>query len=349
MKKLYVLLLLCISVGCGTKEPASEKLPVFTLLWSEYPSWSAFDVAGSLKLINPEEGGYYSKIEIDHGVDIVLKRRDYLQSLKEYASGLTDAVCVTNIDCLNLVKGRQSTVILPTSTSHGADGVIVSPNIKSISDLKNQTTYGAEDSVSEYVFYRGLEKAGENPKKYEFKHMEPDAAAIALQNGDEKSNVKSIAVWQPFLLQTLRSRPDAKLLFDSSELNYEVIDMVLVGNDVLKREKGEDFAKAITQTFYTLCALINDGEHREKIVVGIGKKFCNLGYDDMKIVFTKCRFFDDPTIAREFCYDELETIMPNIVIPTSVKIGLIKESEIPSIGFGDPTKDLNFSTDYLLR
>jgi hypothetical protein len=348
MKK-FALMLLCLFVlGCGKPKEDVVKYPVFTLLWSEYPSWSAFDVAGSMKIINPEEGAPYSMIENRYGVDIVLKRRDYLQSLKEYASGLTDAVCVTNIDCLNLVKGRQSTAILPTSTSYGADGILA--RTKSIQDLKKIVTYGAEDSVSEYVFYRGLEKAGEDPKEYQFKHMEPDAAAIALQNGDEKSDVQSIAVWQPFLLQTLRTTDGStNLLFDSSNIELEVVDMVLVGNDVLKREKGEDFAKAVAKTFYSLCELIQAEKYQKDIIVNIGKKFCNLNYDDMKIVLNKCVFFDTPEAGGVFYKEEWKDKMSNIVVPTSIKIGLIKKEDAPTIGFDDPSKDLNFTMEYLRR
>ncbi len=348
MKKITLMLVCLFVMGCGKPKEDVEKLPVFTLLWSEYPSWSAFDVAGSMKIINPEEGAPYSVIERDNGVDIVLKRRDYLQSLKEYASGLTDAVCVTNIDCLNLVKGRQSTAIMPTSTSSGADGVLA--RVKSVQDLKKIVTYGAEDSVSEYVFYRGLEKEGEDPTEYQFKHMEPDAAAIALQNGDKKSDVQSIAVWQPFLLQTLRTTDgSANLLFDSSNIEFEVIDMVLVGNDVLKREKGENFAKAVTQTFYSLCKLIQEEKYQKDIVVNIGKKFCNLNYDDMRVVLNKCVFFNTPEAGTIFNKDEWKDKMLNIVVPTSVKIGLIKKEEVPTIGFDDPSKDLNITTKYLQR
>lgn len=345
MKKILLLVSATILIGCTSKP--QEQYPAFTLEWSEYPSWSALDVAGTTGLFNPEQGAPYSEIETKYQVDIVLKRRDYLQSLKEYASGLTDAVCVTNIDCLNLVKGRPSTTVLPTSTSFGADGIIVSSEIKSIDDLKGHTTYGAEDSVSEFVWYRGLENAGKDPKEYEFKHMEPDAAAIAMQNGSK--DVQSIAVWEPFRLQTLRTNESSKLLFDSSNIKLEVVDMVLVGNDVLKREGGERFAEAVCASFYEICRLM-ETEQKEKIVVGIGKKFCNLNYEDMQIVLQKCVFFSSKESGSDLFNDKgWHEKMINVIVPNAVNVGIIKQEEMPSVGFDDSTKDLNFTDKFLIK
>ena len=162
--------------------------------------------------------------------------------------------------------------------------------------------------------------------------------------------MQSIAVWQPFLLQTLRTTDGStNLLFDSSNIELEVVDMVLVGNDVLKREKGEDFAKAVAKTFYSLCELIQTEKYQKDIVVNIGKKFCNLNYDDMKIVLNKCVFFDTPEAGGVFYKEEWKDKMSNIVVPTSIKIGLIKKEDTPTIGFGDPSKDLNFTMEYLRR
>ena len=54
------------------KAQAGGKLPVFSLAWSEYPSWSVFGVASELGLINGE-AGKVGPIEQKWGVDIELK------------------------------------------------------------------------------------------------------------------------------------------------------------------------------------------------------------------------------------------------------------------------------------
>lgn len=76
---------LCAAViGCnrGGDQPkvsdnTAEKLPVFSLATSEYPSWSTFVVAAKAGLINPKEGGEPGSLEKKWGVDIVLHVKDY--------------------------------------------------------------------------------------------------------------------------------------------------------------------------------------------------------------------------------------------------------------------------------
>ena len=52
-----MLLLVTMSVDSGEqKQPAKKGPPVFTLAWSEYPSWSLFAVASELGLIDGRKG-----------------------------------------------------------------------------------------------------------------------------------------------------------------------------------------------------------------------------------------------------------------------------------------------------
>ena len=359
MKHFLSLMCLVAVIGCA-EQPATEvtptetaktevkDLPVFVNEWSEYPSWSALDVASLMSIVNGEEGAPYSPLELEYGVDIVLKRRDYVQSLKEYASSMTDSVCVTNIDALNLAKGRPSTAILPTSTSDGADGVIVDPKkIEDLKHLKKHVTKGAEQSVSQYMFYACLENLKEDPKKFKFENMDPDVAANAFQSGKEVA----VAVWQPFLERTLHARDDSKLLFDSSTLKREIVDMVLVGNDALQREGGENFAKAICDMYYQLNAkMAQGGPDRDAVVVNIGKKFSNLGLEEMEEVLKTCKFFKTPDEAEGvFGDNSWHTLMKTTIVERSINVGIVTKEELPTIGFNDPDKDLNFSTKYLRK
>lgn len=345
-----VLLLTIVAVGCSEKPKndgeSVKTIPTFVLEWSEYPSWSAIDVAAIKGFIDGDEGEL-GPIEEKYGVDIILKRRDYVQSLKEFANGQTDAVCVTNIDALNLSKGRPATAILPTSTSDGADGVLAL-NVEGPEGLKGKDIYGAEDSVSEYTVISGLEKLGIDPSGVTFKHMEPDAAALALQSSGDDARIQVICVWQPFLLQTQRNRPESKLIFDSTLIPLEIVDMVLVGNDSLSKEGGESFAKAVTETYYELNKLLSDPKEADVVTVAIGKKFSNLELDDMKNVLTKCKFFGTPDSARGvFDSEDWQKLMQEKVVPTSINVGIVKADEVPSIGFNDPSQSLNFTTKYL--
>ena len=72
-------------------------------------------------------------------------------------------------------------MVLPTSTSFGADACIVTSDIKTVEDLKGVKVHGLEKSVSEYCFVRNLELLNQAEKDYTFSNMDPAAAALAMQ------------------------------------------------------------------------------------------------------------------------------------------------------------------------
>ena len=134
----------------GTVSAQSDP-PVFTLDWSEYPSWSAFGVAEELGLINKNEGEL-GTLEREHNVDIVLRNKDYDTCITLFTSGNSDATCLTNMDSLAPSISIPATIVLPTSNSYGADMLLVDdPDITSLEDLKGVPVRGLELSVSQYL------------------------------------------------------------------------------------------------------------------------------------------------------------------------------------------------------
>jgi len=282
-----------LALGGCTADTSKEALPVFSLAWSEYPSWSVFGVAHEKNLIDGA-AGKLGPVEEKWGVDIELKELDYDTCLTMYGSSTCDAVCITNIDALNPALGRKSVAILPTSTSVGADACIVA-GIENVEQLRNHKVYGLSKSVSEYCFVRNLEKLGEKESDHQFTNRDPGAAAQALQT--KTDDVQAIMVWNPFVLQTLRTRKDTKVLFDSSTIPGEIIDMVVVAQQSLEKPGGEAFAKAIIDTFYQLNALLADPATGEATLVALGAKFSHLGAEDMRQVVQQTRFYKNPDEA----------------------------------------------------
>jgi NitT/TauT family transport system substrate-binding protein len=253
-----------------------------------------------------------------------------------------DAVCVTNTDTLNPCIGRPGTAILPTSTSDGADAVI-STVTDNVEGLKTVSVYGLSKSVSEYLFRRGLEVKGLNPKDFKFVHLDPGPAATALQT--DSSEIKAIDVWNPFKLTVLRKNPKAKVIFDSTLIPLEIIDMVVVANDSLKKNKGEDFAKAICEIYYKVAAAKDDPATSEATLGALGEDFFALSPADMKICCTETKFFGTPELGIALFTGELKD--KNVqVLKTCKDIGII-EKEPPTVGYDDPSKQLNFSTVYM--
>ncbi len=323
--------------GSASKAPAK-----FKLAWSEYPSWSIFGVADEVGLIDGKEGAMGS-IEKKYNVDIELVLADYDQCITLYGVSQADAVCITNIDILGSAGSRPAVAIVPTSTSAGADACITG-GIDSLEGLKGKKTRGLEKSVSQYCFDRCLENRKLATADYPFSQMDPAQAAIAFQGKD--SEVPSIMVWNPFVMQSVRSRSDAKVLFSSEEIPEEIIDMVVVGKDSLKKEGGKEFAMAILETFYAMNQRMADPKTSDQTLVGIGARFAKLELEDMKTIVKQTRFYSDPNDAiRLFTSDAFQKETMKKVSDFCVRYGLTPQPASLSFGTGEGVMD--FDTSYL--
>jgi NitT/TauT family transport system substrate-binding protein len=338
-------------MGCrgGDKVGGTDtgELPIFSLATSEYPSWSTFVVAKKAGLINGTDTGEPGTLEKKWGVRIRLEIADYDPCLTKYGGGSVDAVCITNMDVLNPALTRNSTAILPTSTSAGGDKVI-GVGFRGIENFKGQTTYGLSKSVSEYVWYRGLEQHGLDPKDYKFKNLEPSAAATAIQTGSKE--VTNICVWNPFALQTLRSVKTAKVLWDSSAIPEEVIDMVVVSTASLNKLHGDDFACLICDAFYEVCRRMDDPKTADLTYKALGAEFSNLSAADMKICCTDTKFYSTPDAGLKlFKSEKFVADTMARVVNTSIKIGVLDKDKIPSWGLNRSEQNLNFSTTFMQK
>ncbi|MCZ6680802.1 MAG: hypothetical protein O7E52_26530 [Candidatus Poribacteria bacterium] len=331
-----------------TPTAPAQKAPTFSLAWSEYPSWSVFGVAHEFRLIDGG-AGKMGDIEKKWGVDIKLEELDYDSCMALYASLGCDAVCITNMDALNPALSRQSVAILPTSTSYGADACIVAGDITEISQLKGLNVYGLAKSVSEYCFVRNLELQNENEEDYTFINMDPAAAALAMQQ--RQKGYQAIVVWNPFVLETLNKRKDARVLFDSTTIEGEIIDMVLMAEGSLNKPGGAQFAAAIIDVFYTVNQMLADPdpEVANDTLIAVGEKFSHLGLKDMRKVMRQTRFYKTPEDGKELLVsDKLPEIMAKVV-DFSLSHEIVDRK--PTIAYGSknqgPDANLRFDPTYI--
>lgn len=352
------------AVGCQQPElielpPASQEdvvsssdvivtpLPVFVHTASEYPSWSVYMVAAKAGLINPDQGGEHGTLEKQHGVDVVLQAKDYDPCITLYANGSCDSTCITNIDVLNPAMGRKTTVIMATSTSNGADKIIA-VGATDVDQLKNIPTYGLAKSVSHYNFYSILKSKGLNPSEFEFKNLDPAPAATAMQTGS--ADVKSISVWNPFALQTLRTNQNSVSILDSSMIPDEIIDCVVIGNDSLEKPKGSDYAMCLCHIFYAVNGKLDSSNQSvvDATLTALGEDFSKLPLDDMKIVVKETKFYSTPLAGIDlFESIKFQKETTPKVVEICHEIGILDDGVEPKIGFGDYQAQLNYDSQYM--
>ena len=333
----------CLGVCVAMVSPAlAEDTPKFTLAWSEYPSWSTYGVASDVGLINGK-ANEMGELEKKHNVDIVLKLADYDTCLVMYGSGQVDAVCITNMDVLNPSQSRSSVAILPTSTSNGADALIVRGDITSLEQLRGKRIYGLSKTVSEYMFARNVEIRKARLADFDFTNMDPGAAALAMQQGQE--NIVAIAVWNPFILQTLNQRKDARVLFDSTSIPGEIIDMVVMAEDSLKRKGGDRAARVLCETFYRVNDRLSNPSTRDDTLIALGEKFADLTLKHMRQCVRQTQFYPSPRegIAL-FTGSELPSTMDKVT-SFCQKAEIIPSGKKPSISYGKQASGANLRFD----
>ncbi|MBU1170658.1 MAG: hypothetical protein KKD44_13940 [Proteobacteria bacterium] len=338
--RFFVFAALVLILPARTVVCEETKTPSFSLAWSEYPSWSTFGVADEVKLIDGEKGKM-GPIEKKWNVDIVLKEADYDSCLVMYGASQCDAVCITNMDVLNPCLSRPSMAILPTSTSHGADACLVTEDITDVKQLKMMKVYGLAKTVSEYCFVRNLEILGEKEKDYRFTNMDPSAAALAMQQ--KKDGFDAIVVWNPYVLETLTKRKDVKVLFDSTSIPGEIIDMVAMSKASLDMPGGQAFACAIIDTFYALVRRMDDPKTADDTLVALGEKFSNLSLASMKEVVKQTQFYKQPDQGITVLTSQNTQDTMKKVVSFCVAHDIVSQPPTLSYGNAEPQKPVMLS------
>tara|TARA_B100000614_G_scaffold258752_1_gene281748 strand:+ start:18141 stop:19226 length:1086 start_codon:yes stop_codon:yes gene_type:complete len=335
----------------------AQNAPVFSLGWSEYPSWSAFGVAEEMGLINGEEGQMGS-LERKWNVDITLAQVDYDTCMTLYGSGDLDFVCLVAGDALIPAQSIPSTIVLPTSNSYGADALVVDKSITSFDDLRNHTVYGFDASVQQYTFTQGLAAQGEDADDYDWANSPPETTAQKLSSGEIQAGM----LWNPYLLQTLNTNPNLRVMFDSTLIENQIIDSVVATNSALEREGGDRAAACIANAFYAVTERMTDSDIdvQDDTYIALGERFSNLGVGDMRTVCRQTRFFSNPDESILFMAGRDIPSTPAVENLSVIMQTVTKWAEeydvvenVPNIGInGNPINgsaglDLDFDPQYI--
>ena len=111
-----------------------------------------------------------------------------------------------------------------------------------------------ELSVSHYLLARALDSVGLAERDLDGVVNISDADMIAAFAADD---VKAVVTWNP-LVSSIMEDPDANMLFDSSDIPGEIIDLLVVNTETL--EANPDFGKALVGAWYEVMELMAAGD-----------------------------------------------------------------------------------------
>lgn len=234
--------LLALTLSCSAAI-ASAAEP-FKVCWSIYVGWMPWGYGAEQKIVDKWAKKYGIEIE-------VVQINDYIESINQYTAGQFDGCVMTNMDALTIpaAGGVDSTALIVGDFSNGNDGVVLK-GAKTLKEIKGQQVNLVELSVSHYLLARGLETVG--LKESDVKVVNTSDADMVAVYGTK--DVTAVTTWNPLLSEVL-AQPNSTKVFDSSQIPGEIMDLMIVNTETLK--KNPALGKALVGAWYEIMGVMS--------------------------------------------------------------------------------------------
>jgi NitT/TauT family transport system substrate-binding protein len=223
--------------------------PSFTVGWSVYVGWNPWYYMG--------KSGVLKKWADKYNISIQVKRFDYAPSLDAFVAKNIDACAMTNMEALDMpaAAGVDTTAIITGDYSNGNDALLARHNL-TIQQIPGRKVLLVEKTVSEYLFERAMTMNGLESKIKQVKLVNTSDSDIATAFISDTAQ-DAVVTWKPMVSQIAKS-PGVKMLFNSSQIPGEIVDLMVVRTDILSRPDGagQRFAKALTGAWYETTKLM---------------------------------------------------------------------------------------------
>jgi NitT/TauT family transport system substrate-binding protein len=294
----------------------------FKVAWSHYTGWEPWGYA--------QQAGILQKWAKKYGIEIELTLiNDYVESINLYTAGKFDGCVMTNMDVLTIpaVGGIDSTVMIVGDFSNGNDGIVVKKG-KSVKDLKGRTVKLVEFTVSHYMLARALEMNDMTERDIKTVNTS-DADIAAIFSSDANG---AAVTWNP-PLQQARNAKGATLVFDSSKIPGEIIDVMVVHTNA-----PDTLKKALTGTWYEVLTLITANDKAATDAIAWMAKSSGATVPELKAQLATTAMFYKPADAVTFTTGEQLKKTMEYVRSFSFSKGLFgraKSKEFVGIAFPD--------------
>lgn len=244
---------------------ALAQKPSFTVGWSVYVGWDPYYYMA--------KSGILRKWADKYGINIKVQRFDYAPSLDAFVSKNIDACVMTNMEALDMpaAAGIDTTAIIVGDYSNGNDAVLARHDV-SLAQVPGKEVMLVEKTVSQYLFERAMAINGLGAQLKKVRYLNTSDSDIAAAFITDSSK-EVVVTWKPLVSQIARTK-GVKTLFNSSQIPGEILDLLVVRTEVLKRSdgSGQKFAKAITGAWYELMSQMSKpGPDTDKVLAGVAQ------------------------------------------------------------------------------
>lgn len=230
-----VLLLEFILVSCSKEPP--PPLRIGTVVW---PGFECLYLARDL--------GYYKDTSIR-----LVEYNATPEITRAFRNRELEAIAYTVPEALSLVAAEPSLqAVLVMDVSNGGDVIVAKPEIHNLQALKGRRV-GMESSsgLGAYMFTRALEQANLSLKDVQIIPVEVSEHEKAFKKG----TVDAVITYEPARSNLLAA--GGKLLFDSSKIPNEIVDLLVIRGDLLSGQRA-DLQALIKGWFRALTYLKNN-------------------------------------------------------------------------------------------
>lgn len=220
-----------LMMATGSSSSYKHDLTLLTDPFSGYAPWRSESLSNELRSY-----GIRLSVENDGG--------DYDSRIKALKDGDAEFAVFT-IDSL-LTSGASlgefpGTIILVLDESKGGDAIVAyDKKVKSIQDLNHKDTRFilTRNTPSEHIA-RVVKTSFRLPNLPDNWIIDADGSGDAFNKfKNQDSNSRTVAIlWQPYVSKALEI-PGAHVLFDSSRLRGQIVDVLVVGREFLKEKPG---------------------------------------------------------------------------------------------------------------
>ena len=278
--------ILTLSFGLPVAQAAEKS--EFKVAWSIYVGWMPWDYM--------QKEGILKKWADKYGIKIDLVQvNDYIESINQYTAGKFDACGMTNMDALTIpaAGGVDTTALIVGDFSNGNDGIVLKGSGKKLADIKGQKVNMVELSVSHYLLARALESV---------KLAEKDVKVVNTSDADivaayATPAVSAVVAWNP-QLSSIKAAPMSTLVFDSSKIPGEIIDMMMVNTQTLK--ENPKLGKALVGAWFETMTLMSKGDAAATTARTAMAKASGTDLADFESQLKTTRMFYSPAEAVTF-------------------------------------------------
>ncbi len=209
--------------------PLFAQKPSFTVGWSVYVGWNPYYYMA--------KSGILRKWADKYGINIKVQRFDYAPSLDAFVAKNIDACTMTNMEALDMpaAAGIDTTAIIVGDYSDGNDAVLVRHNL-TLAQIPGKRVLLVEKTVSQYLFERAMAMNGLESQLKRVQYMNTSDSDIAPAFLTDASK-EVVVTWKPLVSQIARSK-DVRMIFNSSQIPGEILDLLVVRTEVLNRPDG---------------------------------------------------------------------------------------------------------------